>query len=101
MRFSPVLLLSAALAFSLPVFAGPVDVNTADAKTLDANLVGVGPKVAEAIVAYRTKHGPFKSVDELKKVKGVGSKTLEKNRESLTLGGSVKVSAPATTAAAK
>ncbi len=101
MRFSPVLLLSAALAFSLPVFAGPVDVNTADAKTLDANLVGVGPKVAEAIVAYRTKHGPFKSVDELKKVKGVGPKILEKNRESLTLGGPVKVSAPASAAAAK
>ncbi len=96
MRFSPVLLLSAALAFSLPVFAGPVDVNTADAKTLDANLVGVGPKVAEAIVAYRTKHGPFKSVDELKKVKGIGAKTIEKNRASLTLGGAQKVSAPVT-----
>ena len=99
MRFSPVLLLSAALAFSLPVFAGPVDINTADAKTLDASLVGVGPKVADAIVAYRTKHGPFKSVDELKKVKGVGAKTLEKNRDNLMLGGPQKVSAPASAAA--
>jgi competence protein ComEA len=94
MRFSPILLLSV-LAFSLPVFAGPVDINTADAKTLDANLVGVGPKSAEAIVVYRTKHGPFKSVDELKKVKGVGPKTIEKNRANLTLGAPVKVSAPA------
>lgn len=98
MRFSPVLLLSAALAFSLPVFAGPVDINSADAKALDAALVGVGPKVAEAIVVYRAKHGPFKSVDELKKVKGVGPKILEKNRANLILGGTVKTSAPASAA---
>ncbi|HEY8554595.1 MAG TPA: helix-hairpin-helix domain-containing protein [Burkholderiales bacterium] len=66
--------------------AAPVDINTADAKTLDKAMVGVGPKVAQAIVDYRTKNGPFKSVDDLGKVKGVGKQTIEKNRANLTVG---------------
>ncbi|BAU48616.1 competence protein ComEA [Sulfurifustis variabilis] len=69
------------------VFAEPVDVNTADAKTLAARLDGVGSKTAEAIVAYRTKNGPFKRIEDLEKVKGVGTKTVERNRANLSLGG--------------
>lgn len=65
--------------------AEPVDVNSADAKSL-AKLEGVGPKTAEAIVAYRTKHGPFKRIEDLEKVKGVGAKTVERNRGNITLG---------------
>lgn len=65
--------------------AEPVDVNSADAKTL-AQLEGVGPKTAEAIVAYRTKHGPFKRIEDLEKVKGVGAKTVARNRGNITLG---------------
>jgi competence protein ComEA len=71
---------------SLTVRAEPVDVNTADAKTLAAKLDGVGAKTAEAIVAYRAKNGPFKKIEDLEKVKGVGAKTVERNRANLTLG---------------
>ena len=67
-------------------FAEPVNINTADAATLAAGLQGIGMSKAEAIVAYRTEHGPFKSVDDLVQVKGVGDKTLETNRTNLTIG---------------
>jgi competence protein ComEA len=49
-------------------------------------LEGIGAVRAEAIVAYRTEHGPFRSVDELALVKGVGEKTLEANRNNMTVG---------------
>ena len=67
-------------------FAEPVNINTADATALAAGLQGIGMSKAEAIVAYRTEHGPFKSVDDLVQVKGVGDKTLEANRTNLTVG---------------
>ncbi len=63
--------------------ADPVNINSADAKTLAAAISGVGLKRAEAIIAYRTQHGPFQSVDELSRVKGVGKKTVENSRENL------------------
>lgn len=75
------------LALALPAHAADtVDINTADAATLAAVLDGVGASKAEAIIAYREEHGPFESVDELAEVKGIGLKTLEKNRERITLG---------------
>jgi competence protein ComEA len=61
----------------------PVDINTADAKTLAAEMKGVGEKTAEAIVAYRTANGPFKTVEDLLKVKGIGDKLLEQNRANI------------------
>lgn len=72
---------------SAPALAEPIDINTADAKTMAAKLNGVGPKSAEAIVAYRAKHGPFKRVEDLDKVKGIGKKTIEKNRDNIVVGG--------------
>jgi competence protein ComEA len=57
-----------------------VDINTADARTLDRVLIGVGPAKAEAIVEYRKSNGPFGSADDLVKVPGIGPSTLEKNR---------------------
>ncbi len=82
------LILSCALA--LPAFAAdPVDINTADAKTLAEGLNGIGMSKAEAIVAYRDEHGPFASADDLAKVKGVGDRTVERNRD-LIVTGSVK-----------
>lgn len=72
--------------FSYNILAGTVDINTADAAALDAAMQGVGPKSAAAIVAYRAKHGPFKSVDDLANVKGIGPKTVEKNRAKLSAG---------------
>lgn len=60
-------------------FAGPVDINTADAETIAAELKGVGPAKAKAIVEYREKHGPFKTADDLSLVKGIGDRTVELN----------------------
>lgn len=62
-----------------------VNVNTATAEELSAALKGVGPKHAEAIVAYRSSSGPFKSKEDLLNVKGFGKKTLEKNWDSIVL----------------
>ena len=69
--------------FPVLAWAGPVDINTADAKTLAAELRGVGDTTATAIVAYRTANGPFKTVEDLRKVKGIGDKILEQNRANL------------------
>lgn len=75
------------LAVSGPVMAATqVDINHADAKALAEGLSGIGLAKAEAIVAYRTEHGPFKNVQQLDKVKGIGKKTLERNRDVIVLG---------------
>jgi competence protein ComEA len=73
------------IATCIPVFAlaGPVDINKADAKTIAKELEGIGLSRAQAIVEYREKNGAFKSVDDLKKVKGIGAKTLEQNRSNI------------------
>jgi competence protein ComEA len=77
-------LLGVALALaSKVVFAGAVNINTADAKTLAKELVGVGVAKAEAIVKYRTDKGPFKAPEELKKVEGIGESTYEHNKASI------------------
>lgn len=65
--------------------AAPVNINTADAKTLAENIKGIGPKKAQAIVVYRRENGPFKSLQELTKVKGIGEKFIEKNKTELLL----------------
>ena len=72
-----------ALTLSAFVFAEPVNINTADAQALSKNIKGVGLKKAQAIVAYREKHGAFENIKDLTKVKGIGSKLLEKNSGSL------------------
>lgn len=67
------------------VFAAPVNINTADAKTLAENIKGVGPKKAQAIVIYRRENGPFKSIHDLAKVKGIGERLIAKNKSDLLL----------------
>lgn len=62
-----------------------ININTASVDALAELLVGIGPKKAEAIVAYRDANGPFKAVDELLNVKGIGQATLEKNRDIISL----------------
>jgi competence protein ComEA len=61
-----------------------LDINTADATRLATTITGIGPVRAEAIVAYRKTNGPFASVDDLVLVKGIGSATVDKNRDKLT-----------------
>ena len=77
-----------ALALALTVlpalaYAGPVNVNTADAETLSAELKGVGISKARAIVEYRKKHGPFQSAEDLSLVKGIGERTVDMNRKDI------------------
>lgn len=76
------------LVLALPAFAGQVDINSADAQTLAEGLNGVGLSKAEAIVAYRDEHGPFSSAEDLAQVKGIGEKTVEKNRNNIEVSGS-------------
>jgi competence protein ComEA len=84
MRRSAPWLLGAALAFaSCGAFAGPVNINTADAATLASELTGVGPALAQAIVKDRAEHGKFDSPDALTRVKGIGQKIVEQNRANI------------------
>jgi competence protein ComEA len=64
-------------------WAGPVNVNTADAATLARELDGIGPAKAQAIVDYRQKNGAFKSADDLLKVEGIGERVLEMNKANI------------------
>ena len=87
MKIIKILFLALFLSFaSLSVNADPVNINKADAVVLAERIKGVGPKLANAIVMYRKKHGPFKSIDGLQNVKGIGSKLVEKNRKEMTIG---------------
>lgn len=91
--------LALCLAMVLPaIAASPVNVNTANAKTLAASLDGVGLGKAQAIVAYRDAHGPFKSIDELGKVKGIGAKTLARNRDTILLDDGTSAPQPSSSA---
>ena len=67
------------------VLADPVDINSADADTLASNIDGVGTQKAIAIVQYREANGPFSSLDDLANVQGIGMKTIDRNRDKLTV----------------
>lgn len=71
------------LLLPLLSLAGPVNINTADAGTIAAELNGVGLAKAKAIVEYRKKHGPFRSADDLSLVKGIGDRTVDINRADI------------------
>ena len=88
------MLLAAATLFGTAAAADRININTADAATIDAGLVNIGRAKAEAIVAYREQHGAFKSPEQLAQVKGIGLKTVEKNRDRLEFGPGKPVSAP-------
>ncbi|MFC0710666.1 ComEA family DNA-binding protein [Azorhizophilus paspali] len=75
----------AAVQPAQPVATVKVDLNAADAATLERDLLGIGPAKAQAIVDYRQAHGPFASVDELLEVKGIGTAILDKNRDRLSV----------------
>ena len=65
--------------------AALVNINTADEAML-TSLKGIGPTKAKAITQYRQEHGPFKTVDDLKKVSGIGDKTLAALKPFITVG---------------
>ena len=83
-NWAPVL--AATLLFAQLAQAEPVNINTADATALAKALNGIGPAKAKAIVSYRDKNGPFKSVDQLAMVEGITQKLIDKNRADIKLG---------------
>ena len=88
MKFLSTLFQSLVLTLALAgaAIAGEtVNINTADAATIDRVLLNVGPAKAQAIVDYRKANGPFKSAEELAMVKGIGLSTVEQNRDRIEL----------------
>ena len=76
-----------ALCSTLAMAQGLIDINTASAEAMSKSLKGIGAKKAAAIVQYREAHGPFQSVDDLSKVPGIKSKTVEKIKPLVTVDG--------------
>ena len=79
------IMLLALFIINSSAMATPVNVNSADAKTIADALAGIGQKKAEAIVKYRTEKGPFKTIEDLTQVKGVTKKILAKNPNDILL----------------
>ncbi|MGH8553049.1 MAG: ComEA family DNA-binding protein [Methylococcales bacterium] len=84
-RITHILLALMLFVFSQAPWAETVNINTATAEQLDT-LTGIGKAKAQAIIDDRTKNGPFKSIDDLARVKGIGPATVEKNRANIAVG---------------
>lgn len=67
-----------------PASGAKININSADSSQLQT-INGIGPSTAEKIIRYRTSKGAFKSIDDLKKVNGIGDKKLEKLRPYVTI----------------
>lgn len=78
------ILLTVLLIAPTLLFAEAVNINTANKEVL-TTLKGIGERRAEAIISYREKYGPFKSIEELMEISGIGQSILEDNRENLTV----------------
>ena len=83
MKFIRALVLSLALIPLASIAGEAVDINTADAATLE-QVKGIGPARASAIVQFRTENGPFASVDDLVRVPGIGERSVEQLRAQVT-----------------
>lgn len=88
MRTAPTTLAATAPTETVPeeTVSFPVNINTADKDTLTA-LPGIGPVLAERILAYRTQNGPFRAIEEITNVEGIGEKKAEAILELITVGG--------------
>lgn len=84
MRFVSAGLLSFLVLLAPALALAAVDINTASESQLDA-LPGIGPKKAKDIIAERQANGPFKSIDDLRRVKGIGDKTVADLRAQVTV----------------
>ena len=79
--------LAMVMAFSVPLSAGnggKINLNKATATEL-SQLKGIGMKYAERIVEFRDKNGPFKHVEDLLKIQGIGPRILEKNKDRISV----------------
>ncbi len=79
------LLLVLFLGSSLAIAADKININSATATEL-GELKGVGEKIAQRIIEYREKNGPFQKPDDILLVKGIGPKIMESNRDIITVG---------------
>ena len=73
------------VSFAQPIMAdkGKININTASKKEL-TTLKGVGDKIADRIIEYRKAH-PFKTIEDLMNVKGIGQKLFDKNKDLITV----------------
>ena len=78
------LLVALLIAPAFVVAGDKVNINTASKEELTA-LTGVGPVTAERIIEYRQKIGPFKNIEEITKVKGIGEKTFLKIKDLIVV----------------
>ncbi len=89
------LLLVIAVCFAIfGVALAAVNINTATKEEL-TSIKGIGEKRAQDIIDYRTKNGPFKSVDDLEKVQGIGPGLMKQIRSQVTVSGKTTVDKPA------
>jgi competence protein ComEA len=70
---------------SLPSFADVVNINKANAVTFQYYLKGIGLKKANSIINYRTEHKEFKTIEEIKEVRGIGDKIFNTIKKNLSL----------------
>ncbi len=83
--FLTLILLFSASAMSAQSLTARVNINTASAEQIATAMTGVGESKAKAIVQYRKSNGKFKSVQDLEQVDGIGAKTIDKNKDKITL----------------
>ncbi|WP_298609225.1 helix-hairpin-helix domain-containing protein [uncultured Thiothrix sp.] len=79
------IILVASSLFTTNAFAEMVNINKASAEVMQKNLKGIGVKKAEAIISYRTEHGEFKKLEDIKEVKGIGDALFEKIKADISL----------------
>ena len=84
---SPAVIISFLMLFSVShnSFATPININTADARSLADSLSGIGKNKAQAIIHYRQKNGLFKQAADIVKVRGIGRATYNKNRADILI----------------
>jgi len=73
------------VAVPADVVSGGVNINTAAAEVLVLELKGIGVKRAQAIVAYREANGPFRDVEQLQEIKGIGATIITQNLDKIRL----------------
>lgn len=72
-------------AFSSLSYAASVNINVADAGTLADELYGIGLSKAKLVVEYRDANGPFTKLEDIQNVKGIGQKTIERNKDIIVI----------------
>ena len=85
MKYLASIILIAGSLLATSVFAEMVNINKANAEIMQKNLKGIGTKKAAAIISYRTEHGEFKKLEDIKEVKGIGDALFEKIKADISL----------------